>query len=81
MKYGIYVMRDAKVGFLQQFLLEECEEIAVRNFQYAMQRPDTIFEAFTQDFDLYKLGSFDNETGAIELSPVPQLVVSGASVR
>lgn len=81
MKYGVYSMRDAKVGFTQ-IMLEQSDEIATRNFAYAMRRPDTVYQEFTQDFDLYRLGHFDTESGLFDLHTVPELVISGpAAVR
>lgn len=78
MRYGIYAMRDAKVGFLQ-LMLEQSDEVAKRNFGFAMKRPDTIYQEYTQDFDLYRLGYFETETGAFELAPVAELLISGPS--
>lgn len=76
MWYGIYSMRDAKVGFTQ-VMLEQSDEVAIRNFSYAMRRPDTVYQEFTQDFDLYRLGNFDTETGTFDLCKVPELLISG----
>lgn len=76
MRYGIYAMRDAKVGFLQ-LMLEQSDEVAMRNFGFAMKRPDTIYQEYAQDFDLYRLGYFDTETGAFELAALPQPLISG----
>ncbi len=76
MRYGIYAMRDSKVGFLQ-LMLEHSDEIAKRNFGFAMRRPNTVYQDYVKDFDLYLLGYFDIETGGFELLPVPQLIISG----
>lgn len=78
MRYGVYSMRDAKVGFTQ-ITLEQSDEIAIRNFAYAMRRPDTVYQEFTQDFDLYRLGYFDTEDGLLEPHIVPELLISGPS--
>lgn len=76
MEYGVYSIRDAKVGFTQ-LVLEQSDQTAIRNFAYAMRRPDTVYQEFTQDFDLYRLGYFDTESGLFDLHTVPELLISG----
>lgn len=79
MKYPIYCIRDQKVGFQPQLLLEQSDQAAIRGFSYAINGNDGLMNYSPSDFDLFKVGEFDNEKG--ELIPcVPENIVSGVSV-
>lgn len=78
MVYGIYVMRDNKVGFLSP-TFDLNDDVAQRNFSYGINN-NNVMSFSPADFDLFKLGTYDNETAKFELLPIPELVVSGYSV-
>lgn len=65
MKYGLYSMRDDLTGFLVP-TADSNDATAMRNFQYAIQKPDSVMNAKPQDFSLYKVGIFDTDDGCIE---------------
>lgn len=73
MKLGIYSMRDQLSGFMTP-TFELNDQIAIRNFSYAIKKPDTLLFASAKDFDLLKIGEFDTETG--ELFPFPPSVIA-----
>lgn len=76
---GIYVIKDEKVGFLQ--VTQDVNDMtALRNFEYAMNRPDSLYQANKADFRLYKLGSFDTLTGEVVLESTPSLLASADSL-
>lgn len=72
MKIGIYSMRDQLSGFLTP-TFELNDQIAIRNFSFAIKKPDTLLFASAKDFDLLKIGEFDSETG--ELHPLSPTVI------
>lgn len=78
MKYPVYCVKDNKAGFQPNLLIEQNDASAVRGFSYAINN-EGLMNYSPNDFDLFKLGSFDVETGMFE-SSVPELVVSGSSV-
>lgn len=78
MKIGVYSMRDQLSGFLTPSF-ELNDQIATRNFSYAIKKPDTLLFASAKDFDLLKIGEFDTDTG--ELTPLsPTVVCQGLSL-
>lgn len=78
MIYNVYCMRDQMTGFMQP-TFEINDNVAQRNFSYAINRKDSILYANPKHFDLYKLGTFDTETG--ELSKCePEIICTGLSV-
>ena len=80
MKYPVFAIRDVHAGFNQP-VTDVNDNCAIRNFSYAINNPgNDVMHFAPKDYDLYKLGEFDTESGALIAEPVPVLVVSGASV-
>lgn len=81
MIYGIYVVRDIKTTFLTP-TFDMNDESAIRNFSYAINNTDGILGFSPSDFDLFKIGTFDNEKGFLDKSDflVPEFIVSGGAV-
>lgn len=77
MTYGVYAMRDTKTGFLSP-TLEANDEAACRNFVHAVWNSDGILHSFCSDFDLFRLGQFDTDSGSITPNPVPVHVMAGS---
>ena len=60
MKYGIYSVRDVLVGYNNPFLMVN-DEVAKRAFiQNTKGKPEAT------DLELFKLGTFDDQTGKFE---------------
>lgn len=77
---GIYVVKDEKVGFLQ-VMQDSNDATAMRNFEFAVTKADSMYSANKADFRLYKLGTFDTLTAEIVLEPTPTLLVSADSFK
>lgn len=75
MRKFIYSLRDLKTGFCDP-TLELSDEIALRNFQYALKNQPGIIGFAPQDFQLYCIGEFDTQSGILYTFDVPRLVVS-----
>lgn len=66
MIYGIYSVRDTKMGFAQP-LLDSNDDTAKRNFAAQCQNANvnpTLFY-YPEDYSLYKIGEYDTENGKI----------------
>lgn len=80
MVYGVYAIRDAKVGFLSP-TVEINDEIARRNFENAILNADhSLFFTHPDDFSFYRLGSFNSDSGLFEASPLPEFLCSASAV-
>lgn len=80
MIYGVFAVRDSRIGYLTP-TVEPNETAAQRNFAHAVLRGDSLLSSFSQDFDLYLIGRYDTDCG--EITPVfpPEHIVSAASIR
>ena len=80
MKYPLFAVRDIHVGFNQP-MTDINEQVAIRNFTYAINNPDNqVMNFMPKDYDLYRIGEFDTDNGHIDAEPVPVLIVTGSSV-
>lgn len=80
MKIGVYSIRDKQAGFLEP-RLNMNDQLAIRGFANAINNsPVGADIGFAPgDFDLYKLGEFDSDTGMFECH-IPEFLVSGSSM-
>lgn len=82
MKFFVYAVRDVLTGFMTP-TLEQNDAVALRNFAMACdfsKRDVSLMAHKPSDFSLFRIASFDSETGV--LSPIVpiELVCSGDSL-
>lgn len=66
---NIYVMRDSKAQTCgKNLMLFKTHGEAIRSVQQAMEgQGDNLLAKYPEDFALFNLGTYDEETGTIEL--------------
>lgn len=77
--YSVYSIRDVRTGFLTP-TVEINDDVAVRNFSHAVQTGETVFWTHAADFALYRIGSFDVDTGRLTPEQLPVLVLEAYDV-
>lgn len=77
MKVGLYSIRDVRTGFLN-ITTEMNDQSAIRNFDHASRDERSLFYSHGADYSLYKLGSFDTDTGEIVLEK-PTILKNGGN--
>lgn len=77
MIYSLYAIRDVKVGFLTP-TAEVNDDVAARNFYHAVSTSEGILFTCSSDFDLYRLASYDADSGCIISENIPVLVAQGS---
>lgn len=80
MTYNVYAIKDNKAGFLSP-LVDANDDTAKRNFEHAIANPDSMYFTHANDFDLYKLGTFDTDSGLIVSFVSPEFIISGSSLK
>lgn len=75
---SVYAMRDALSGFLTP-TFEVNDQVAERNFVHAVTNAglDSILSSHFDQFSLYRLGTFDSDSGALT-SELPVFIRSGS---
>lgn len=76
---GVYAIRDIKTGFMTP-TVEPNDAVAHRNFAHAVQLSDSVLFSHASDFSLFRIGSFDSDTGHIEPFELVQMICSGTDV-
>jgi len=80
-RHGLFSVRDrAAAAFLPPFVLHS-DAMAIREFGHAARIPDHKFCLHPQDFSLYKLGHYDDETGLLIAFPEPQFLASAVQME
>lgn len=69
---GIYTVRDEASALYMGLQLNENNDVAIRNFDYAMTKND-MMNFRPEDFSLWYLGEYDDTTAII--NPVPPQVI------
>lgn len=64
MRYPMYSIRDAKVGFMTP-TIDQNDAAAGRNFEHAVLNVASLMNSHPGDYALYRIGEFDTESGAI----------------
>lgn len=64
MKFGVYAIRDVKVGF-QSISVQPNDAVAVRGFESTVINSDSVLFTHAEDFSLFKLGEFDADSGRL----------------
>lgn len=77
MKMIVFSVRDRALnGFMRPFVAPAVG-IAVRSFADEVNKQDSPMFAHPDDYDLYELGTFDEETGLIVPRETPRQVAIG----
>lgn len=76
----VFSVRDVHTGFMP-VTCERNEESAKRSFRHACRNVDTLYFSHAKDFDLYKVGTFNTDTGALDFLVPPQLILSAVDAR
>lgn len=79
MIYGVYAIKDAKTSFMP-CNVDYNDASAIRNFEHAVMAPDSLMRSHPADYTLYRLGSYNTETGTLVPEADPQQIADAASV-
>lgn len=72
---GIYTIRDEASQLYMSLQTNETEQLAIRNFDYALQSNE-MMRFQPQDFSLWQVGTYDDVTGVIT-SQNPKVIKRG----
>lgn len=81
MIYNIYAIKDDASTFLAP-TIDATDATAIRQFKAALSNAEnSIMYCNKKDFSLYKIGTYDSETGLITPYVVPALVFRGSDIE
>lgn len=71
----IYSIRDAKAEIFNLPFFKNTHGEAERDFTNLVNNPESMVGKYPDDYDLYHLGSYDDQTGILKTLDTPQHVV------
>lgn len=77
----LYAVRDVKARVYMTPFFQRSAVEAVRTFSGAVNDATTVLSKYSDDFELFELGSFEDDSAAFTLHNEPLFVVSAKSVR
>lgn len=81
MLYYVYSVRDRLDGFGRPFV-HPSDALAKRDFAAAVHgdRVSSALAFSPADFDLYRLGKFDTDSGLITMDDLPEFICKGSDM-
>lgn len=71
----IFSIRDSKAEYFAPPFFQQNHALAERMFRTATNDPQSQVNKYPQDFDLYYLGTYDDQTGKIQVLDSPEHVI------
>lgn len=81
MTLKIFAIRDSKGSVYNQPWFSRSHGEAERNFQNLVTDQNSMIHKFPEDFDLYHLGEYDDQTGFIKSLDTPQHLTKAVTIR
>lgn len=76
----LFSVRDLKSGSFSRAFSDTDVHMACRGFESVVNRPDSQYGQFPDDFALFELGSYDPQTGMVMSNDTPTELVRARSV-
>lgn len=81
MEHKIYSVRDAKAEVFGYPFYKKTHGEAERDFNTLCNDPKSTVFNFPDDFDLYYVGSYDDDTGKLTPLDTPQHIVKAVQLK
>lgn len=81
MHLKIFSIRDSKGEIYNQPFFQKTHGEAERNFRELVKDEKSMISKYPDDFDLYYLGQFDDQTGVIQHLDTPQHVTKAVNLK
>lgn len=72
MEINVYTVYDSKTNAYMQPWYARTRGEAIRSFTEAIQNPESMFHKYPGDFTLFEVGTWDDQTGAIQMLEAKQ---------
>jgi len=81
MKVKLYSVKDVQLNMFHQPMFLNSEVLAVRSLYMAMDNEQSLLQTFAENYFLFEIAEFDDETGKITSLPEPRLVISASTLK
>lgn len=80
MKLKMFTIRDSKAEIFNTPFYAHTHGEAERQFQRLAKDQTSMLSQFPEDYDLYHVGEYDDQTGKIETHDSPQHMIKAVNV-
>lgn len=80
MELKIFAIRDTKAGFYSPPFFKQTHTEAERDFREIANDQKSSLNKYPEDFDLYHLGTYDDQSGKMALEPSPVHMLKAVNV-
>lgn len=80
MKAKLYSVKDVQLNLFNLPMFLSNETLAVRALYRTIDQPDSPITPFAENFFLFELGEWDDETGVVTMLPQPRLIISATTL-
>lgn len=80
MKHVVFSIRDSAVGAFMRPFTAAAQGAAVRSFMDEVQRSDSEMGKHPKDYEMFRLGTFDDESGRFDQEEFPVSVMRAVDV-
>ena len=77
----MFAVRDSKTEFFTIPMSSKCERDAVRTFEMACNDSKAMMWQYPEDYDLYEIGDYDDNTGKFHCLDTPRHVIKAVQLR
>jgi len=81
MQLKIYTIRDSKGEFYGPPFFQKTHGEAERSFHTLVNDPKSNVNTYPEDFDLYHLGEYDDQTGKIRPLDTPSHIIKAIALK
>lgn len=77
----VFAVKDTKGGMFLTPMHARSHGEAERMFKEATSDERSLICKYPEDYDLYHLGKFDDQTGKYDLKPAPEHIVNALNIK
>lgn len=81
MKLEIFSMRDVKAGSFGAPMHFVNRAVAIRSLSEAVKNPESTLSKFPEDYQLFHVGDFDQNSGVVEALDAPNFVINVSDLK
>lgn len=71
----VYSLRDSKAQIYNEPFMQHTHGEAERTIRASLKKPDHLIAQYPEDYDLYYLGDYDDNSGTFKVLDTPQHIV------
>lgn len=77
----VFSIRDAKSEIFMTPFFQKTHGEAERTFKEAVKNENSLISKYPEDYDLYFLGEYDDQSGKMEILDTPQHLIKAIALK